>query len=97
MIGVQLSTAETPITESTPSADPRSPPVMTDSATNCPAIWRRVAPSARRRPISPTRSSTESVVTFAMPSPPPRSAITPRMRNTTLTSACTLRLSSEPV
>ena len=45
---------------------------------NCPRIWRRVAPSARRSPISVRRSSTEITMMFATPMPPTSSATLPR-------------------
>ena len=41
-------------------------------------MWRRVAPSARRRPISPRRSSTEMTMMLAMPIAPTSSATAPR-------------------
>ena len=41
-------------------------------------MWRRVAPSARRRPISPRRSSTEMTMMFAIPIAPTSSATAPR-------------------
>ena len=44
-------------------------------------MWRRVAPSARRRPISERRSSTEMTMTLAIPTPPTSSATAPRPRN----------------
>ncbi len=44
-------------------------------------MCRRVAPSARRSPISERRSSTEMTITFAMPTPPTSSATAPSPRN----------------
>ena len=41
-------------------------------------MWRLVAPSARRTPISVRRSSTEITITLAMPTPPTRRATAPR-------------------
>ena len=52
----------------TPSAPP-SPASSTDSTRNWVRTWRRVAPSARRTPISARRSSTEMTMTLAMPTP----------------------------
>ena len=49
-------------------------------------MWRRPAPSARRRPISPTRSSTETSVTLAMPIAPTSSDTPPSSRNRALRS-----------
>ena len=42
------------------------------------ATWRRVAPRARRTPISARRSSTEMTITLAMPTPPTSRATAPR-------------------
>ena len=44
-------------------------------------MWRRVAPSARRSPISERRSSTEITITLAIPTPPTSRATAPRPRN----------------
>ena len=41
-------------------------------------MWRRVAPRARRTPISVRRSSTEMTITLAMPTPPTSRATPPR-------------------
>ncbi len=97
MIGVHCCTMATPTTAKTPRLAPIRPPsrpITTDSRMNWEAICRRVAPSARRRPISPTRSMTPSMVTLAMPRPPASSATMPSTRKTTFTSACTLSPSS---
>ena len=52
-------------------------------------MWRRPAPRARRSPISPTRSSTETRVTLAMPMPPTSSDTPPRIKNRALTFSWT--------
>jgi hypothetical protein len=59
-----------------PSADSSS-----DSTRNCSPTCPRVAPSARRRPISPRRSSTEITMMLPMPIPPTSTATAPRPRN----------------
>ena len=46
---------------------PPTAPIAVDSTRNCSAMWRRAAPRALRRPISPTRSITVTSVTLAMP------------------------------
>ena len=64
-----------------PSSTPPSPPSVlsrTDSVRNWVEMCRRVAPSARRSPISERRSSTEITITLAMPTPPTSSATAPR-------------------
>ena len=53
-------------------------PQSTASARNCSATWRRVAPRARRRPISERRSRTEMTMTLAIPTLPTRRATAPR-------------------
>ena len=66
---------------------PATPPRIdrsSASARNCSATWRRVAPSARRRPISERRSRTEMTMTLAMPTPPTRRATAPRPRSSPL-------------
>jgi hypothetical protein len=50
------------------------------SRKNWAATCRARAPSARRRPISARRSSTEITIVFAMPTPPTTSATAPRAR-----------------
>lgn len=67
---------------------PRSP-IVVDSTRNWPATWRREAPRARRRPISPMRSMTVTRVTLAIPMAPTSSETRPRTRNSPLTSPCT--------
>ena len=47
------------------------------------------APSARRKPISPTRSSTETRVTLAIPIAPTNSDTAPNTRNSAFTSLST--------
>ena len=47
------------------------------STRNCAAMWMRRAPSARRTPISPRRSSTEITITLVMPTPPTTRATAP--------------------
>ena len=59
-----------------PSADSR-----TDSVRNGSPTCRRVAPRARRKPISARRSGTEITMMLAMPTPPTRMATAPRPRN----------------
>ena len=65
---------------------PPASPIAVLSSRNCAATWRRPAPSARRRPISPTRSSTETSVTLAIPIAPTRSETPPRSRKSALRS-----------
>ncbi len=48
-----------------------------DSARNWTPTWPRVAPRARRRPISERRSSTEITITLAIPTPPTSRATAP--------------------
>src|SRR6266545_122570 len=60
-----------------PSNSPAIPPSadsISDSARNWTVIWPRVAPRARRRPISPRRSSTEITMVLATPTPGARAA-----------------------
>ncbi len=55
------------------SAMPTIPPSSVStraSARNWTRMWRRRAPSARRRPISRMRSSTETSMMFITPTPP---------------------------
>ena len=47
-------------------------------------MWPLVAPSARRRPISQRRSSTEMTMMLATPTAPTSRATAPRPRNRTL-------------
>src|ERR1700754_669989 len=56
-----------------PSSTPATPPIRAssrDSTRNWAATWRRAAPRARRRPISPRRSRTEITMTLPTPKPP---------------------------
>ena len=69
-------------------------PMAVLSSRNWPAMWSRPAPSARRRPISPTRSSTETSVTLAMPIAPTSSDTPPSSRNSALRSFLTSPRSS---
>lgn len=65
---------------SQPSSVPASPPSAESSIAskrNCHRTCRRVAPNARRNPISLRRSSTEMTMVFATPIPPTSSAIEP--------------------
>src|ERR1019366_2930402 len=64
----------TRVPASTPDGPPRADRTSASSR-NCPPIWARVAPSARRNPISGRRSSTEITMTLAIPSPPARTAM----------------------
>ena len=76
----------------TPARMPTPPPIaasMIDSATNCAATWRRVAPSARRTPISVRRSSTEITIRLAMPIAPTTSATPPRPRKSAVDEPAT--------
>ena len=55
----------------------------------------RVAPSARRSPISVRRSSTDISITLAMPTPPTMSATAPSPRNSAVNAvAAAARASS---
>src|SRR4051812_21755176 len=67
-----------------PASTPTMPPMAAsriDSPRNCVRIWLLVAPSARRRPISDRRSSTEMIMMLATPTAPTISATIPRPRN----------------
>jgi hypothetical protein len=67
-----------------PSAVPAIPPrpaSSTDSVRNWPRICPRLAPSARRRPISARRSSTEITMVLATPMPPTSNATAASPRN----------------
>src|SRR4051794_10988766 len=70
--------------DAAPSATPMAPPA-TDSSTasdrNWARIWPLVAPSARRRPISERRSSTEMTMMLATPTPATSNATAPSPRN----------------
>ena len=65
---------------------PPSAPIALLSTRNCAAMWRRAAPSARRSPISPTRSSTETSVTLAIPIAPTSSDTPPSSTKSALRS-----------
>jgi hypothetical protein len=63
---------------------PAMPPVSESrmaSERNWTRIWPRVAPSARRSPISCRRSSTEMIMMLATTTAPTSSATAPRPRN----------------
>src|SRR2546423_14124701 len=64
----------------TPAAAPARDSRMA-SARNWVRIWPRVAPSARRSPISERRSSTEMTMMLATPIAPTSSATAPSPRN----------------
>ena len=67
------STCCTPIETATPSTMPTIPPTAVSdpvSTRNCATMCRRVAPSARRMPISRVRSVTEASMMFMIPMPP---------------------------
>ena len=64
-------------------------PIEALSSRNCAAMWLRVAPIARRRPISPVRSITPTSVMFAIPIAPTTSDSPPSSRNITFRSVCT--------
>ena len=73
--------ARRPTWPGAPSSSPAIPPSAAssaDSVRNWERMLRRVAPSARRRPISPRRSSTEITMMFAIPIAPTSSATAPR-------------------
>ena len=81
IVGVHCRPVETMTTASTPRPVPRMPPRVprtADSVRNWVAICRRAAPRARRSPISPVRSITETSVVFAMPTAPMRSVTAAR-------------------
>ena len=70
-----------------PNRIPATPPAMEmriASLRNCSSTSRRVAPTARRTPISRIRSSTEASMMFMMPMPPTRSEIDAIAPSTTL-------------
>ena len=52
-------------------------------------MCRFVAPSARRRPISERRSSTEMTITLAIPTPPTSSATAPSPRKSAVKASLT--------
>jgi hypothetical protein len=60
-------------------------------------MWRRRAPSARRNPTSERRSSTEMIITLAIPIAPTRRATAPAPRKSEVkalsAAACALRAS----
>ena len=67
-----------------PRPTPTTPPAPASkmaSVRNCLRMCARVAPSARRRPISLRRSITAITITLAMPIPPTSRATAPRPRN----------------
>src|SRR6516162_7365364 len=71
------------------------PPPSTDSSNASSRNWLpmcpRVAPSARRSPISRRRSMTEITMTLAMPSPPARMATAPSPSSSVVPEFCTSR------
>ena len=70
-------------------ATPPTMPIDALSSRNCAAMWPRVAPIARRRPISPVRSITPTRVMLAMPRAPTISDRPPSSRNIMSRSVCT--------
>ena len=75
------------ITTATPRVVPNMPPMLvctTASMMNCMVMSRRLAPSARRMPISRVRSVTVASMMFMMPMPPTTSEIEPIMASSTL-------------
>src|SRR5207244_1755238 len=90
--GVQVREAATITTTIVPMAAPMTPPMsprVVLSTRNCPAMCRRAAPRERRRPISPTRSRTDTSVTLAMPIAPTSRETAPSSRNSEFRSFCT--------
>ena len=76
---------------STPSTVPAIPPATESSpasATNWATTSRAVAPTARRTPISRTRSCTVASMMFMMPIPPTRSDIPAMAASTALNIRC---------
>ena len=71
-----LMIATNPIPATTPTMDPRTP-TMADSTTTEFVIWRREAPSARKRANSLVRCATIIEKVFAMMKVPTSSAIRP--------------------
>src|SRR5580658_1311812 len=66
-----------------PAPTPPAPPTSarrTASARNWTRMWPRVAPRARRSPISERRSRTEMIMMLATPTAPTRRATAPRPR-----------------
>lgn len=95
--GVHCLVADTATMMRTPMDAPMRPPtrpMAADSARNWAAMCLRVAPTALLRPISPTRSSTDTRVTFAIPIAPTRRATAPRTRKRVLTSDSTCSLTA---
>jgi hypothetical protein len=67
-----------------PIAAPATPPSAessSDSTRNWSPTCHLLAPSARRKPISARRSSTEITMMLPMPTPPTSTATAPRPRN----------------
>src|SRR4028119_1226495 len=71
--GRPAATAATAAARNAPATPPRTER-RTDSERNWVRIGPLVAPRARRRPISPRRSSTEMTIALATPRPRTRSA-----------------------
>src|SRR5262249_13957778 len=75
----------------TPSAGPASPPMperISASVRNRAPTWRRVAPNARRSPISLRRSSTAMIMTLAIPTAPTTRAMLPKARKSPVSAPC---------
>ena len=69
MLGERNAERE-PISRERTGRRPPSPQTMAASVMNCTATCPRVAPMARRRPISDRRSRTATTMILAMPTPP---------------------------
>ena len=72
------STRVTTAAAAKPQTMPTRPPQQlsaTASTRNCSSTSRRLAPTARRSPISRVRSLTETSITFMIPIPPTTSEI----------------------
>jgi hypothetical protein len=77
----------TPAEAAAPAITPRTPPAIVIkvlSVRNCSVIDRSVAPTARRKPISLVRSTTDASIMFMMPVPPTSSDSIVTLPRTTL-------------
>ena len=86
-----------PTVMAAPSTTPASPPITAssiDSTRNCIRMCLRVAPRARRTPISVRRSSTDITMMLAMATPATRRATAPRPMSSPVRAWSAARLAS---
>jgi hypothetical protein len=74
--------------ESVVAPEPTPVRIATVTTRNCDPTSRRVAPTARRTPISRVRSITDVSMLFMMPMPPTMSARTATLPTTTVNVRC---------